>query len=287
LNNTQITENKTTTTLLDEKTKAEQVMNQEKELEDEDLATDDKNTTTELEDIQQAWNNATVTLKSGVKFQIIDRIPHDPDAFTQGLTYVNGKLFESTGLYGRSSVRILDPQTGEVQQMVNMKREYFGEGMTVYKDKLVQIVWKKAKGFVYDLNDLTASPIPYTYETTKFNEGWGITYDYDRDRLIVTDGSSNLIFWEPDCWQPEKQSHCAPKSDPLPVIRQNGQPAMELNEIEYWRGRVLANVWYSDVLLVINPETGQVEKEYGTCCCDEDESNGILQIHNDCNVFLS
>ena len=82
--------------------------------------------------------------------------------------------------------------------------------------------------------------------------------------LVVTDGSANLVFWDPDCWQ---TGHCAPVADrpPVQVTRLNGEPALELNEIEYWRGRVLANMWYSDVLLVINPDSGKVEKEYGEC----------------------
>jgi glutamine cyclotransferase len=212
-----------------------------------------------------AWHAATVTTDSGrVMFEIVDQLRHDHNAFTQGLTYANGKLYESAGLYGQSSIRILDPNTGDAMQIVNVDRKYFAEGMTFYNDKLVQIVWKQAKGFVYDANDIAAPPIEYTYKTTKANEGWGLTYDDDRRHLVVTDGSANLIFWDADCW---KTGHCAPLADrpPIQVTRLNGQPAMELNEIEYWRGRVLANMWYSDVLLVINPESGKVEKEYGKC----------------------
>lgn len=208
------------------------------------------------------WHAATVTLSSGVKFEIVEQIYHDPKSFTQGLSYANGKLYESAGLYGESSVRILDPKSGKAQQVVKMDRKYFAEGMTFYNDKLVQIVWKKATGFVYDANDIAAPPVKYTYETTKFNEGWGLTYDNDNHQLIVTDGSAHLIFWDPDCWQ---TGHCAPlpNKPPVQVTKLDGSLADNLNEIEYWRGRVLANVWYSDVLLVINPESGKVEKEYG------------------------
>ena len=211
-----------------------------------------------------AWHAATVTTDSGVMFEIVDQLRHDHAAFTQGLTFANGKLYESAGLYGQSSVRILDPNTGDAKQIVKVDGKFFAEGMTFYKDKLVQIVWKKATGFVYDAHDIAAPPITYTYETTKDNEGWGLTYDYDRGHLVVTDGSANLIFWDPDCWQ---TGHCAPVADrpPVQVTRLDGSPAEELNEIEYWRGRVLANIWYSDVLLVINPDTGRVEKEYGKC----------------------
>lgn len=221
-----------------------------------------KATSTSRDQEIAAWHAATVTTDSGrTMFEVVDQLRHDHNAFTQGLTFANGKLYESAGLYGQSSIRILDPNTGDAVQIVPIDRQYFAEGMTFYKDKLIQIVWKKAKGFVYDANNIAAPPIEYTYKTTKDNEGWGLTYDSDRGHLVVTDGSANLIFWDPDCWQ---TGHCAPLADrpPIQVKRLNGQPALELNEIEYWRGRILANIWYSDVLLVINPESGKVEKEY-------------------------
>jgi glutamine cyclotransferase len=209
-----------------------------------------------------AWHAGKVDMKSGIKYEIVKKLEHDHASFTQGLTFANGKLYESAGLYGKSTIRILDPETGVPTQVVPMDSKYFAEGMTFYDDKLVQIVWKKAIGFVYDANDLTAKPTEYTYSTIKNNEGWGITYDDDRHELIVTDGSPNLMFWDPDCW---KSGHCEgkPEKPSVPVTRLDGTPAKELNEIEYWRGRVLANVWFSDVLLVIHPETGMVEKEYG------------------------
>lgn len=106
---------------------------------------------------------------------------------------------------------------------------------------------------MYDPNDLTAPPQLYNYQTTKRDEGWGITFDPTKNELIVSDGSDNLIFWNPDTLQTIRT---------IPVTRQDGSPANNLNELEFWRGRVLANVWYQDVLLVIHPETGVVEKEY-------------------------
>jgi glutamine cyclotransferase len=210
----------------------------------------------------EAWQAAKVDASSGIKYEIVDQLFHDSSAFTQGLTYANGKLYESNGLYGESSIQILDPDTGHVKESISMDPMYFGEGMTFYDDKLVQIVWKKAKGFVYDADNLSAPPIKeFDYTTTKNNEGWGITYDPDRHELIVTDGSANLIFWDADCW---KTGQCDPKPDKptVQVKRLNGAPARQLNEIEYWRGRVLSNVWYTDLLLVIHPESGLVEKEY-------------------------
>ena len=169
------------------------------------------------------------------------------------MTYARGQLYESTGLYGQSTVRILDPYTIDVIKQVKMDTSFFGEGMTYYKDTLVQITWKKHKGFVYNMTTLDIID-EFKFSSTK-NEGWGITWDRCKDELIVTDGSPNLHFWEPNTMSEKRK---------VPVSRMNGQPANELNEIEFWRGRVLANVWFEDVLLVIDPETGNVEKEYGT-----------------------
>jgi len=225
------------------------------QISDQDLTYDD-----DLQDVN-AWYAGNVTIESGVMYEVIEEMKHDKEAFTQGLTYANGKIYESTGLYHHSSVRILNPKNGEVIQKVDGDGSIFGEGMTFYDNKLIQIVWKAAHGYVYDADNISAHPIKYNYTTTKRNEGWGITYDMDRNELIVTDGSANLIFWDPECW---KSGSCHPKEDkpPIQVKRLNGKPARNLNEIEYWRGRIVANVWMTDLLLIIHPETGIVEKEY-------------------------
>jgi len=202
------------------------------------------------------------------------------------LTYANGHLYESTGLYGQSTVRILDPDTAKVIKTVPMASALFGEGMAYINDELVQITWyvnvlyflmlcyyrykckykhrthllfivfltrKSRKGFVYDPDTLKVKK-EYAFQTT-LNEGWGITFDECRNEIIVTDGSAKLHFWDPKTLQQLRR---------VDVKRMSGAPAKELNEIEFWRGRILANVWYEDVILVINPVTGVVEKEYGT-----------------------
>jgi glutamine cyclotransferase len=172
----------------------------------------------------------------------------------QGLTFANGKLFESTGLNKKSTIRQLDPVSGNVLVSVPLGDEYFGEGLAHVDGKLVQITWKQATAFVWNASDLTTiPPTIYSYETTRNNEGWGITYWEEKNELVVSDGSANLIFWDPNTLETLRT---------LSVIRQNSQPAVQMNELEFWRGRVLANVWYQDVLLVIHPETGVVEKEY-------------------------
>ena len=170
---------------------------------------------------------------------------------SQGLTYAKGKLFESAGLYGKSSVRILDRNSADVEWKVPMPKELFAEGMTYYKDTLVQITWKSQRAFIYNITNLEEIDT-FNFETT-VNEGWGITWDRCNDELIVTDGSQNLHFWDPKTMKETRR---------VSVTRIDGREALEMNEIEFWRGRVLANIWYEDVILVINPETGVVEKEY-------------------------
>lgn len=125
--------------------------------------------------------------------------------------------------------------------------------MTYVNEKLIQITWKKSTAFIWNANDLTIPPQVLQYQTTKRNEGWGITHDPNKNELIVSDGSANLIFWNVDTLETLRT---------ISVVRQDGSPANNMNELEFWRGRVLANVWFKDVLLVIHPETGVVEKEY-------------------------
>ncbi len=164
-----------------------------------------------------------------------------------------GTLYESTGLNGQSSVRILDPVTGKMQKIVKMDSKYFGEGLTYYKGKLIQITWRSKTGFIYNASDLTIPPETFEFTTTK-EEGWGLTYDQTSDELIVSDGSHYLHFWDPSTFKELRK---------VEVTRKSGEPATNMNELEFWRGRVLANVWYQDTILVINPESGVVEKEYG------------------------
>jgi len=172
---------------------------------------------------------------------------------SQGLTYANGTLWESNGLYGHSTVRILDPDTANVIKSVDMPATLFGEGMAYAHGKLYQITWKSQQGFVYNATTLDVIE-QFEFHTTR-GEGWGITWDPCQKEFIVTDGSEFLHFWDKDTLAQSRK---------IPVRRRNGDPIRGLNEIEWYRGKVLANVWYQDVLLVIDPATGIIEKEYGT-----------------------
>mmetsp|Transcript_21200 Transcript_21200/g.52160 ORF Transcript_21200/g.52160 Transcript_21200/m.52160 type:complete len:359 (-) Transcript_21200:29-1105(-) len=199
------------------------------------------------------WYQKPITKQDGQQYTAIDQIDHDPSSFTQGLTFANGVLYESTGLFKQSKVRILDPNSskGDVLKSVDMDPKLFGEGMTVWHDKLVQITWKSKRGFIYDIETLEILQ-DFKFETTN-NEGWGITFDWCKNEFIVTDGSPYLHFWDTATLKETRK---------IKAHRLSGDPAKSLNEIEYWRGRILANVWFEDVLLVINPETGETEKEY-------------------------
>jgi len=205
------------------------------------------------EDLTQyeKWHEIKITKNDGIMYQVVKQMDHDKESFTQGLTYARGKLFESAGLYGKSSVRILDRDSSQVERKVSMGPKLFAEGITYYKDTLVQITWKSRRGFIYNVTNLEEID-RFNFMTT-VNEGWGITWDRCNDELIVTDGSPNLHFWDPRTMTEIRR---------VKVTRMDGTDAKEMNEIEYWRGRVLANIWYEDVVLVINPETGVVEKEY-------------------------
>jgi glutamine cyclotransferase len=173
-------------------------------------------------------------------FKVVQTYPHDPRAFTQGLEYVDGFLYEGTGLNGRSSIRKVKLETGEVLQSRPIGPEHFGEGITVWRSRLVQLTWQSQVGFVYDL--ATFRP-ERTFQYS--GEGWGLTHD--GTRLIQSDGSDVLRFWNPDTFAEERR---------LTVIDRG--PVSRLNELEYVRGEILANVWQTDRIARIDPASGRV-----------------------------
>jgi glutaminyl-peptide cyclotransferase len=174
--------------------------------------------------------------------QIIHIYPHDQDAFTQGLTYVDGHLYESTGRNGKSSIRMVDLTTGKVLQRYDLPAEYFGEGLTDWGNDLLQLTWKHETGFVYDR---------FTFmEKRRFHykgEGWGLTHD--NKYLIMSDGTSTLRFLDPNSFAQVKH---------LSVTDERGRPVSELNELEYVRSEIYANVWHMDRIARISPRTGKL-----------------------------
>jgi len=174
-------------------------------------------------------------------YRIVNVYPHDETAFTQGLLIDNGVLYESTGLYGNSSLRRVNLETGEVLQLYALPSAYFGEGITIFDDKIIQLTWLSHKGFVYDKESFDLLQ-EFNYST----QGWGITHD--GSRLIMSDGTSTLYFLDPETFQKIGQVE----------VHDNGT-VESLNELEYIKGKVYANIWLEEKIAIINPQTGQVE----------------------------
>jgi len=176
-------------------------------------------------------------------YSIIQTYPHDSSAFTQGLTFDdNGDLLESTGLNGASSIRRVNLADGKILQQFNLPYEYFGEGIAVVGNKIVQLTWQNKIGFIYDKETFGLLG-NFSLNT----EGWGITYD--GNHLIISDGTSNLYFLDTTTYQTLYS---------ISVNDANG-PVENLNELEYINGTIYANIWFSSKIAVINPTTGQVE----------------------------
>jgi glutaminyl-peptide cyclotransferase len=174
-------------------------------------------------------------------YRIIHTYPHDPMAFTQGLLYLDGVLYEGTGLEAQSSIRKVKLETGEVLQKRDVPDIYFGEGIVVWKDRLLELTWKAQKGLIYDLATFTPKgDFPYP------GEGWGLTTD--GKRIIMSDGSADLRFWDPETL----------KETGRVTVTDNGRPVTDLNELEWVKGEVYANVWQTDRIARIDPKTGKV-----------------------------
>jgi glutamine cyclotransferase len=192
-----------------------------------------------------------VLLISGVAFvngqvpistaTVVNTFPHDPNAFTQGLVFAQGQLYEGTGRNGQSSLRRVALGSGEILQRSNLNARYFGEGITIKDGKVYQLTWQSQVGFVYDLKS-------FKLEKTFLlpGEGWGITHD--GKHLIVSDGTAFLRFL--DVTSLQEVSRLAVTLDGAPIDR--------LNELEFINGEVWANVWYTDMIVRIDPATGMV-----------------------------
>ena len=182
-----------------------------------------------------------IPLELQTRHEVLGSYPHDPKAFLQGWVWHDGGFYESTGLNGESTLRRVAFPSGEVTQKIDIPREYFAEGLAMVGDRLIQLTWRTKKGFVYDR--ATFAPLgEFTYQT----EGWGLTYD--GTSLIKSDGSSNLYFMDPNTFEVTRT---------LPVTLQ-GRPIEDLNELEWINGEVWSNVWHTDMILRIDPNSGQV-----------------------------
>jgi glutamine cyclotransferase len=176
-----------------------------------------------------------------LKVKVLATHHHDPQAYTQGLLWHDGKLYESGGQYGASSLREVNPVTGEVLRFVLVDQTYFAEGLALVGDRLIQLTWKEDKAFVYGLAKLDPRG---TFDYT--GEGWGLCYD--GQKLIMSDGSDRLTFRDPATFTPQGGVN----------VTENGAPVLNLNELECVDGVVYANVWQTDRILRIDPATGRV-----------------------------
>jgi glutaminyl-peptide cyclotransferase len=176
-----------------------------------------------------------------LRVQIVQAYPHDPNAFTQGLVLAGGRLFESTGLEGRSSLREVELTTGRVLRKLDVPAPVFAEGLALVGTRLFQITWKHETAYTYDRDTFKQGPsFPYT------GEGWGLCHD-GRD-LVMSDGSARLTFRGPETFRVTREV----------VVREGGQPVEQLNELECVGADVYANVWMTDRIVRINPASGAV-----------------------------
>ncbi len=174
-------------------------------------------------------------------YRVVNSYPHDPQAYTQGLVYRDGFLYESTGLNSRSSLRKVRLETGEVLQEQRIDSKYFAEGLADWGNRLIQLTWQSNIGFVYEL------PTFKLLSTFRYaGEGWGLTHD--RRRLILSDGTSTLRFIDPSTFR--EQGRIA--------VRDGSRPVEQLNELEYVRDEIFANVWHTDRIARISPVSGRV-----------------------------
>jgi glutamine cyclotransferase len=207
-------------------------------------------------------SNKPASTPTQYTYSVVNAFPHDTNAFTQGLVIDNGVLYEGTGLYGQSSLRRVQLETGEVLQLHALSNEFFGEGITVFGDKIIQLTWQSHKGFVYDKNsfDLLQN---FSYPT----EGWGITHN--GTQLIMSDGTANLYFLDPETFERVGK-----------IVVNDAGPVTRLNELEYIKGEIYANIWQKEKIAIINPRTGNVRAWIDLTGIGDSESTDIDSVLN-------
>jgi len=210
--------------------------------------------------------------------QVVNTFPHDRGAFTQGLVWEDGFLYEGTGLNGNSSIRKVDLETGTVLKRHFLPGQYFGEGLTIFQDRIIQLTWRSRVGFVYDKENFEVLQ-QFVYQT----EGWGLTHD--GKRLIMSTGSSNLYFLDPATFRRVGQINVHDETGPVGM----------LNELEYIEGEIYANIWKTEKIARINPDTGRVSgwiKLEGLLSADDYEQpvdvlNGIAYDDENDRLFVT
>mgnify|MGYP001162906393 CR=1 FL=1 len=175
------------------------------------------------------------------RVRVVRSFPHDPEAFTQGLVFHDGCLYESTGRWGQSSLRQVELESGRVLRKIGLPREHFGEGLTLWRDRLIQLTWTSGTGFVYDLQTF-AEVGRFSYE----GEGWGLTHD--GGHLLMSDGGDSLRRLDPETFAEAGRI----------TVMDEGVPLQRLNELEFVRGEVWANVFGQERIARIDPRSGAV-----------------------------
>lgn len=175
-------------------------------------------------------------------YEVVRRFPHDTTAYTQGLLYEDGQLYESTGQLGRSQVRRLDLETGRVQASVSLPNDRFGEGLALLEGKLYQLTWQSNVGYVYEASTL-ALVDSFAYQ----GEGWGLATD--GTSLIMSDGTAKLRFLDPETFEVTREV----------AVHDKGSSLTSINELEYIRGDLYANIYQSDRVVRVDPNTGEVD----------------------------
>ena len=174
-------------------------------------------------------------------YEVVNVYPHDPEAFTQGLIYKDGYLYESTGLFGKSSLRKVELETGKVLQKKSIDRKYFSEGLAANNNQLIQLSWKAGQGFIYNMKDFT---VKKTFHYP--GDGWGLTFN--DPHFVLSDGSSYLRFLDKRKLEEVKRIQ----------VLNNDQPVDRINELEMVKGNIFANLWQTDTILIISPQSGHV-----------------------------
>ena len=183
----------------------------------------------------------TPTPYPSLSFKVVNSYPHDPKAFTQGLLYHDGFLYESTGLKGQSSLRKVELETGKILRTHNLNPALFGEGLALWKEQLVQLTWHAGTAFIYDI-DTFGLQRTITYS----GQGWGLTSD--NTSFILSDGSATLRFLDPQTFREVRRVR----------VTDAGLPVNHLNELEYIRGEIFANIWMENRIARIDPQSGNV-----------------------------
>jgi glutaminyl-peptide cyclotransferase len=192
-----------------------------------------------------------------LRAHVVRTYPHDPHAFTQGLEYYGGFLYESTGIAGQSTLRKVVLRTGEVVQKVSLPRQYFGEGLTIFHGKIYQLTWLSKKGFIYDLHSF-GQVGEFPYDT----EGWGLAHD--DASLILSDGTNKIRYLDPVSFAVTRTLE----------VYAGGEAVVNVNELEYIDGEIFANIWHAPRIARIDAHSGQVTAWIDLTAIAAKEQNG-------------